>query len=62
MIKPDERAFLRLMEKYEIRPEEAVFLDDTRENILAAERLGIRGILFCSQEQAKEELRSLGVE
>ncbi len=62
LIKPDERAFLRLMEKYEIRPEEAVFLDDTRENILAAERLGIRGILFCSQEQAKEELRSLGVE
>ena len=62
LIKPDERAFLRLMEKYGIRPQEAVFLDDTRENVLAAERLGIHGILFSSQEQAREELRKLGVE
>ena len=61
LIKPDEKAFLRLMEKYGIEPGEAVFLDDTRENILAAERLGICGILFTSQEQAREELLALGV-
>lgn len=62
LIKPDERAYLRLMEKYKIRPEEAVFLDDTEENVRAAEKLGMYGILFTSQEQAKEELRKLGVE
>lgn len=61
LIKPDEKAFLRLTKKYGIELEEAVFLDDTRENVLAAERLGIHGILFTSREQAGEELRKLGV-
>lgn len=61
LIKPDEKAFLRLMEKYGIRPEESVFLDDTRENVLAAKRLGIHGILFSSQEQAREELQAFGI-
>ena len=62
LIKPDEKAFLRLMEKYGIEPGEAVFLDDTRANVLAAERLGIHGILFTSQQQAREELAKLGVQ
>ncbi|NBK91609.1 HAD family phosphatase [bacterium 1XD21-13] len=61
LIKPDERVYLRLMERYGIRPEEAVFLDDTRENVLAAEKLGIHGIVFSSQKQAREELLALGV-
>ncbi|MCI8596843.1 MAG: HAD family phosphatase [Lachnospiraceae bacterium] len=61
LIKPDKKAFQRLMEKYGIQPEEAVFLDDTKENIEAARQLGIQGILFTSQAQAIEELKALGV-
>lgn len=61
LIKPDEAAFHRLLDKYNILPGEAVFLDDTRENVEAAERIGIRGILFKSWEQAQRELCALGV-
>ncbi len=61
LIKPDAGVYLRLMERYGICPEEAVFLDDTRENVLAAEGLGIHGIVFTSQEQARKELLALGV-
>ncbi len=62
VIKPDPRAFQILMERYGIRPEKAVFLDDTPANIETAVELGIRGILFTSLEQAREELKALGVE
>lgn len=59
--KPDPEAFLHLLNKYQILPEEAVFIDDTRVNIAAAEKLGIHGILFTGLEQAKGKLKELGV-
>ena len=61
VIKPDPEIYRRLLERYDIRPEEAVFLDDTLKNVEVAERLGIHGIHFRSLEQAKEELEKLGV-
>lgn len=62
VIKPDEQIFQLLLDRYGIDPKRAVFLDDTRVNVEAAKRFGIRGIVFTSQEQAREELRALGVE
>ncbi len=61
VIKPDPELYRRLLERYQIRPEEAVFVDDRIQNVEAAERLGIHGIHFQGLEQAKEELRKLGV-
>ena len=61
VIKPDPAVFRLLLERYRIEPEKAVFIDDTLKNIEAAERLGIHGIHFQSLEQAREELRKLGV-
>lgn len=61
LIKPDEAAFLRLTEMFQIIPEETVFLDDNAENIRVAKMLGFHGIHFQSQEQAKQELAKLGV-
>lgn len=61
LIKPDPAVFHLLMDRYQILPEEAVFIDDRSENIEAAENLGIYGILFRSREQAQEELRKLGI-
>ncbi len=61
LIKPDPAAFRLLMDRYQILPEESVFIDDRPENIKAAENLGIHGILFYSREQAQEELRKLGI-
>lgn len=61
VIKPDPEVFQLLMERYQIAPEQAVFIDDTLVNIEAAGKLGIHGIHFQSLEQAKEELRKLGV-
>ena len=46
MRKPDPRFFQYVLEEIHIPPERIVFVDDKTENVLAAEALGVRGILF----------------
>ncbi len=62
VIKPYPEIYQRLISRYGICPERAVFLDDTPANVEGARRLGIHGIHFRSKEQAEEELRGLGIE
>ncbi len=61
LIKPDPAVFRLLLDRYQIKAEEAVFIDDTLVNIEAAAAFGIHGVHFRSFEQAKEELSRLGV-
>lgn len=42
--KPDAKFFTTILEAEGIRPEEAVFVDDSRRNVTGAEALGIYGI------------------
>ena len=57
--KPDRRIYEALYQKYDIDPKQAVFIDDRRENVDGAIAAGMKGILFESYEQAKEELGRL---
>ena len=41
--KPDPEIYRRVLEDSMLRPEETLFVDDNRENVEAAEKLGIRG-------------------
>lgn len=61
-VKPERAIFETLLKRFSLVPEECVFLDDTRANVEAARKLGIRGIVFESRQQAMEELKRLGVE
>ncbi len=45
-MKPDPRIYRTLLERYDIAPERAVFFDDRPDNVEAARREGIRGIVF----------------
>lgn len=62
LIKPDARIYYLLLDRFDLRAEECVFIDDTLKNIEAGEACGIRGIRFQSLEQVTEALRKLGVE
>lgn len=42
--KPDEAFFREILSAEGIHPEEAIFIDDSRANVLAAESLGIKGL------------------
>ncbi len=61
MIKPDPGIYKYLLEKYEIDPAKAVFIDDNADNIEAAGKLGINTILFKGKKEADDQLAALGV-
>ncbi len=61
VVKPEPQIYLLLLERFGLKAEECVFLDDTPENIEAAKALGFYGIVFRSREQALAELAELGV-
>ena len=57
--KPEEKIYRTLLERYSLVPEETVFLDDNPDNIAAADRLGIHGVLFTDLASAREETERL---
>ena len=60
-IKPFPEFYQLLLDRYHVKAEEAVFIDDNLRNVKAAEELGIRAIHFQSAEQLKKELEAAGV-
>ena len=57
--KPDTKAFELTLERLGVKPDEAVFVDDTRQHVEAAQKLGLQGILFTTAEKLEEELGDL---
>lgn len=62
IIKPMPEIYQLLIDRYELVPEECVFMDDTLINLTAAEKFGLHTIHFQNQAQAIDELRKLGVD
>ena len=46
LIKPDIRIYRKMLEKYDLRPEDCLFIDDVGENVDGAEKAGIKSVLF----------------
>lgn len=61
LIKPMPAIYWTLLNRYGLRPEESVFIDDSPVNIEAAKSLGIYGIVFENRQQVLRELEALGV-
>lgn len=59
--KPDPRIYGLTLEKLEMDPHEAFFVDDKFENIEAANTAGIHGVHFINADQLKSSLRKLRV-
>lgn len=54
--KPDLALYRILLERYGLRGEECVFIDDNPRNAFGGESLGIRGLVFHDAEQVRKEL------
>jgi HAD superfamily hydrolase (TIGR01509 family) len=57
--KPDPRAYALLCAELRVAPGELVFLDDMPENVAAARRLGIHGVLHQSTPESIAAISSL---
>lgn len=55
--KPSEDVYKILLNRYGLEASESVFLDDRKDNVSAAENLGIHGILVNDRTKAWQELR-----
>ncbi len=56
MRKPTPEFYHILLDRYQVKAEESLFIDDNYRNILAAEKIGIQCIHFTSAEQLNEDL------
>jgi len=56
-LKPEEGLYNRLLEKYQIKPEESIFIDDTKANIKITKKLNFNTIPFENSKDLKEKLR-----
>jgi putative hydrolase of the HAD superfamily len=59
--KPDPAIYWHALKKFDVKPDEAVFIDDMPENVKAAHAIGITAIQFTSADQLTGDLVALGV-
>ena len=60
MAKPDPAIYRLVLEKLNVQPGEALFLDDKLVNIKAAQALGMHAIQFSTVDRLRSELIALG--
>ncbi|HEU4409063.1 MAG TPA: HAD family phosphatase [Polyangiaceae bacterium] len=58
LVKPEAAIYERCVAELGVAPGEAIFVDDRHENIVAAERVGLRGVLFADAAGLRAQLRS----
>ncbi len=56
LAKPDPAIYKRLLDKFNLRAEDCVFIDDNSANVEAAEKLGFYGVHFSSPDLLRAEL------
>lgn len=55
-LKPDEDFFWYILEKESVSPQEVFFVDDTPENIVAAQKIGIHSVLFTNAQDLRKTI------
>jgi len=60
--KPFPEFYQRLLDRYNVLPGNALFIDDSSRNVNAAKEMGINAIHFTSPQQLKEELNKRRIE
>lgn len=59
--KPDAAAYRHVIKELGISPEEGVFIDNSGENVNAAEKAGLHGIIYTDMSKLKKDLLRCGV-
>ncbi len=57
--KPNALIYKRLLDEYNLVPNESVFIDDRKINIEGAEKIGIKGVLFTTLNEVSKNLKSI---
>ena len=60
LIKPDKKLYHLLLDRYNLKAESTIFIDDNVKNINAAEEIGLIAIHFENSSQLEAKLQSIG--
>lgn len=61
MIKPNREIYELCLNRFQINPENAVFIDDNFPNILGAQAVGLQTIHFKNAQQLQTDLQQFGI-
>lgn len=56
MLKPNREIYLRLFEKFNLKPQECFFIDDKEDNIIGGQKLGMEGHVLNREKYGTIEL------
>jgi 2-haloacid dehalogenase len=59
--KPEPAIFIRLLDRFGLTPNTTLVIDDMKENLETASKVGMQTIQFRSSHQLREELEAIGV-
>lgn len=59
--KATEEAYKKVMQDYNVQPQEVLFIDDDKTSVELAATLGIKGIIYKTTEQLVADLAGLGL-
>lgn len=61
MIKPEKKLFDYVFSRLNVKPEETIFVDDTKDIVNDVSQLGVHALLFTSSEKLQKDLLTFGV-
>lgn len=61
-LKPEKEIYEILVNRYNLKPEESIFIDDVLENVEGASKVGIQTVHLYDIDILKKELSNLGVD
>ncbi|ASI14136.1 HAD superfamily hydrolase [Candidatus Mancarchaeum acidiphilum] len=61
MVKPEQNIYKHVINQFNIKPEESIFIDNLKVNTYAAEELGIKAITFVNYDSLLPQLKRYGI-
>ncbi len=62
LIKPNADMYLYALKQSKAKPEESLFIDDSKVNVEGAEKVGIQGYLYTDSKSFTEYINSMGLD
>lgn len=62
LLKPNVAIYHCLLERYNLQPEESIFIDDNADNVAAAKAVGMESVRFADAATLVQQLAEYGIE
>jgi putative hydrolase of the HAD superfamily len=61
LLKPDAKIFNHILRKLQVKPQNAIFIDDNPRNVDAARAMGMPAVIYTDMDTLRHQLEGLGL-